>query len=395
MKLLVSRDLYKRARNRLHIHEQGARIAAYSYEWWQYIATDKIGNVFFLNTCYSVTTSAHQSEAESVLRRLGIRIDCKLRCRHDMHFGKGIDAALNDAIACLERENAEHAKLCMTPGTRKAKNAKRRELIKRNMFEMRDLERIRDVYLNKARIPHAKAKRADLKKRRLEEYRHNFKTPQGRIDWDALLAFMDAYQGWGRYNADGPQRTKGYCIDKILALYGRKDTEAKIKTLIYAYAQDLNVMLPEIDSDAYLKLKKAMDRLGATELCPLSLDKLHTYLINQVNYASKKERGPVEVIRFQVHPALEAIRNEEHVTILDSAPALRAEGRRQSHCIGSKGYIDALRRGMNYAVNYKGYTFWLGHDLQVQQTHGRFNSSTPESIRHELLDLIHKKEDAA
>jgi hypothetical protein len=82
-----------------------------------------------------------------------------------------------------------------------------------------------------------------------------------------------------------------------------------------------------------------------------------------------------------------ALNGTEHLELIKTDKELRAEGRRQGHCIGSKMYMDKMHRGY-HALNYKGYTFFLTPDAQLIETHGKHNSRTPLQIENELRQIV-------
>jgi hypothetical protein len=157
--------------------------------------------------------------------------------------------------------------------------------------------------------------------------------------------------------------------------------------LRYEFASDLNSQIPHVDSAEYLDLQKFCKRHGVYEntLNILMLDKLHTYLTNVEN---RRTYVPSEPKLLPVlEPVARLVGTIEGLEIIDTEQKLRAEGRRQHHCIGSATYVNRCRQGYQ-ALNYKGYTFFLSPQGQILETHGKYNRSTPETVRDELEQLL-------
>ena len=102
---------------------------------------------------------------------------------------------------------------------------------------------------------------------------------------------------------------------------------------------------------------------------------------------NKKTYAPSEPYEFCFSDKLTALKDIEGLTLLDTDRKLRAEGKRQNHCIGGKDYILLCKQG-DQAVNYKGYTFHLNNSCEILSTTGPHNCETPMKIENELLQLL-------
>lgn len=394
MKLLLTKNEYTSGSNkaRLSVSDDLKTVRATSYSWWVFVATDSVGNVIFNNATYSTTTSRHQSDVSSQLKTLHVPINLKLS-RTQASLGNDdcdIKAAITQEIACIQGEIANLRDAMAVKGSHKRKNLERAETIKALEYEIKDLTRYRDEYIGKKIIPIAVSKsepsffddRDRERDRKIHAtYEPYFLKPNGVLKRNEHQAFIKTLGYWSR---EAPRS-----IDKIKALLGLKTFEETITVLSYRFAQDTDNMIPDVDTEPYLNLKAWLSkaRISREGFNLLSLDKIHTYLTNQLN---KRDYTPSEPVKFPVAEPLKRLVGTENLYLLDDARKLRAEGRKQSHCIGGKDYINKCKRGYQ-ALNYKGFTFFLSPDLKVLQAHGRFNSHTPETIVDELTSMIQER----
>lgn len=399
MKLLTTKNEYVASNCSLEVDETCSKVWAWSYGWWNFVATDSVGNIFLNASHYSISTSGHQRKVRSILRRLGIRVDFTIDnttsafSSHGYGDDDSIKAVLNASIKSYRRSIRELIKEIRRKGSKRKKNAKRREAIRSIWYEVKDTRRIRDEYVGKKRIPHKRKSIkdwlvSDLYKRTklglsvymvriINGYKRYFKKQNGKVQVNELTSFLNKLGHW--YAA--PKS-----IDRIRVLFELKSADSIEPILLYSFADDLERMLPSVDSKAYLELKAYMKRMRITRetLTTLALDKIHTYLINKQN---RRTYSPKEAEVLPASPEILRLEGTPHLKLIKTDQDLRREGREQSHCIGSKHYLELARRGYQ-ALRYKGYTFFLSPSLDIVQTNGRHNSCTPLSIQHELLTLI-------
>jgi hypothetical protein len=400
VKLLVTQNTYKQTNASLTVSDDMRSVQAYSYGWWRFVDTDAAGNVVFNSYRYSVSTGGHQRDVESILDRLGIRVDLWLSrtrrslCGHSRAAfrgegnpdGHGIRDAISDEIGFIRAEIQDLRDAIAARGSRKAKNAERAAEITRLEYRIADLTRWRDEYVDKQRLPAVAGtpqwghcRRSDW-----SSYEQYFRKPNGVVNVNGLKAFADTVM----HSFAAPES-----IDTVKALLGLK-AQPQIETVLrYRFAGDLNTQIPEVDSAEYVALKAWAERAGitATSLTTLALDKLHTYLTNRQNRRTYEPREPEQ---FPVAEPVRQLAAVEGVELLDTDRKLRAEGRRQHHCIGGAHYLNRCRQGY-HALNYKGFTFFLNPRGEILETHGRFNSPTPTSVMLELSAMLRQEHVAA
>jgi len=100
-------------------------IAAYSYDWWQFVKVVD-GKVFFNNYSYSQSTNGHQSKVRHLLGELNIEIDCVIDCPSGFQDGGWQRSSIN----LYKQRIEELERLIKKPKTRKAKNEERKQEIK-------------------------------------------------------------------------------------------------------------------------------------------------------------------------------------------------------------------------------------------------------------------------
>jgi len=408
MELKTTMREYKASNCSIKFNKDLTEVSAYSYGWWEFITTDKVGNVFYNDVSYSRSTSGHQGSATSIMARLGLSIDFTLyRTNNTL---KGYERYSNKSLTIKDALNDEISKnrwdilglvaKIKTKGSWKKTNIERKASISKMLFRIKDLRNIRDNYLDKKRIPR--------KKRSIEKLE------------------IDIFSSWDYKNkkeiyiiTKSDQKNinllKSYClsnngklnivlykdilstlkndnipssIDKIKELLGFKATTCIKSILVYEFSNDLNNMIPEIDSKEYTQLLKRLKTIDITKdnLTTLDLDKIHTYLTNKLN---RKLYVPSEPIAFNLSEKLLKLENTPKLRLIKSDRELKAEGRKQSHCIGGADYIKKCLQGYQ-ALNYKNYTFFLSPKNDIIQTNGSHNTTTPDNIENELKKLIQK-----
>lgn len=375
MKHKPTKNTYEQANNFIRVDLKNNILEAWSYDWWQYITIDSVGNVFMQDTSYSSFTSKHQSNVRSILRRLGIRVNVSVYNCKESHFGHGINSVLTDEIAAIEKWNENLLAETKVKGSWKKTNKSRLEKIVMNEYRIKDLINYRDNYVDKKVIP-SKASKQPHEERGLEKY---FTKPNGVIDVNGMKSIAQR-MGYG----DAPES-----IDNIKNLLGLNNNSCIDSILIYEFSNDLNNMIPDVDSVEYQKLLKAIKRykLDVKNMSTHCLDKLHTFLTNLQNARTYEPKPAVE---FELSKEVLALTDKvpsKELTIIRTDKQLRSEGRKQNHCIGSSDYISQCMQGYQ-ALNYKGYTFFLTPDNKIDQTQGKHNCSTPWEYREELETLL-------
>ena len=212
--------------------------------------------------------------------------------------------------------------------------------------------------------------------KRVNSFKRYFKKQNGKIQVNELTALLNKVSSY---------HSAPKSINKIKALFDLKGSDSIEPVLIYSYSNDLENMIPSVDSLEFKALKAYVSKLNG--LSSLNLDKVHTYLVNKQN---RKTYTPSEPERFSIHTKLESLKGVKNLSLIETDRDLRREGREQNHCIGSKQYLEKMRRGYQ-ALRFKGYTFFLSPKLEIVQTNGKHNSPTPESVESELLSLIQSK----
>lgn len=404
MELKTNLNEYKeKHQGRIYFGDSMFDVTATSYGWWKYVATDSVGNVFFCDYNYSMTTNKVQWQTRSILRRLGIKIAVTLYSTND-GFNYGIESALNQEIKHLRRSVLEYVSTIKKKGSWKSKNEERKADIKRCLFRIKDLRNYRDNFLDKKKIKTEKCEQGKIDESRYCRWEVN----NGKLQEDQwrMLTFKQwFFRKNGKFDSHGYnellKRLPVYRVHKapktiwnIKRFFGLSETHSMLEFLIYPFTQNVNDGMPEVDSKEYLQLKTWCKRHGIDKnnLNTFTLDKIHTYMVNKENRRTAPASEPKA---FPVHPRLIELRNEliefdqTHLRLIKTDRELRAEGRSQNHCIGKPrmGYLKKCFSGYQ-ALNFKGYTFFLCPDLKVIEAHGKHNSVTPSEIQKELIDLI-------
>lgn len=388
MELKTKLNEYKGSNVSLQVSEDLKKIAAYSYSWWQFVTTDKVGNIIFNNYTYSNSTSGHQSDVHSKLRWLGLSINLELR-KTNKSLGSLKDA-IKDEIKCYKYEIKVLNEQIKKPRTHKRKNEERKKDIKNKEYRIKDLENYLKNYIDKQLIPVKTIKfkfRPDQYTEQSEidstvaSFAKYFKKPNGKLQKNELTECLNKYASMYAYH-DAPEN-----LDNLKNLFNLKQSHIQ-SILVYKHLNDVNNMIPNDNTPEYLQLKRWIktNDINRDNLNLLSLEKLHTYQINKQN---RKNYTPSEPNYFPVNQKLLQIKNIDGIKIIETDRDLRTEGKKQSHCIGSKYYIDRCKEGYN-ALNYKGYTFFLTPDLRLVETHGKHNRSTPYELQLELSKILNQ-----
>jgi hypothetical protein len=319
----------------------------------------------------------------------------------DSNFRRGIKSTIRDNIRQLILDIRELQTAINKPRTHKRKNKERADAIEFMKYRIKDLRRYCADYVDKKPIPVKSLKMSEVYKKvdpnyknneddylsrwnqehndKVDTYKKYFLKDNGKLQINEFQEFIKVKVKHSRYHLSAAPLS----IDKIKALLNTKDANT---ILLFIHADDLNRMIPEIDTPEYDKLKIWLAQRKGHPMNTYLLDKMHTYLLNKTNRKAYTPKPPQE---FPVHLNLLRLEADKTkgLTLIKTDKELKTEGRNQSHCIGSKHYIEDCLDGYQ-ALNYKGYTFFLTPDLKIKQTHGRFNSWTPDNIRQELIDLL-------
>lgn len=392
MKLQVTKNTYKETNTELYISEDYKTINAYSYGRWRFIERDSVGNVIFIDSSYSSSTSGHQSTARSILRRLGIDVHLKLRKTLLSMSRDSIKTVIQDEIKLNRDDIRDLIKAIRKKGSWTKTNLERRESIESMLYRIKDLRRFKNEYLNKKLFPLKKKKLKDFIYYSKNEhysswqgkeelsYRHFFKKPNGVLDKNSYVNFLNKVKHYGNAPQD---------LTKLINLLGLKKSNTET-LLIYQYSQDTSNMIPNQDTVEYKQLQSWLKKhpIDKDNLTTLKLDKLHQYLTDKMN---RKTYSPREAVQLPMNEKLlkieSKIQDSNILKLVKTDQDLRREGRQQSHCIGGKHYLEKCFRGYQ-ALRFKGYTFFLTPDLKIDQTNGKRNAWTPENIRTELNEIL-------
>lgn len=420
MKLLITKNTYAEAKNSLEVSKDLKTVNAWSYEWWQYVKTDDAGNVIFNDSTYSVTTSGHQSSARRKLQELGITVNLWLHnTKRGLQHGTGPLEAINSEIKAVEDKIEELKELIAKKGTRKTKNEERKIEIKESEYRIKDLINFRDNYLDKKIYPVSNKKNLEqelIKKKEeeltfyknqdydillikreerehyknmltLNKYKNYFLKDNKVLDVNSWNLFLSV-SGLNEYSLKAPPKN----LDALKELFKINLKPFHVEILSYVHLDDtLKMIQVELDHDnkAFINKAKRILEDHSGIINRLVVDKLHQILVNKMNKKTYTSR-PRIVTPLAIPSKLLTIQHEK-LKLIKTDIELKQEGKKQSHCIGSKHYIEDCITGRNCAVNFKGYTFLLhASSLQVVQTSGRFNSQTPIEVKNELENLLER-----
>jgi len=339
------------------------------------------------------------------------------------HFGHGIQSVIQDEIKLLWKDHADLDAEIDKPRSNNKTNVDRLFKMDRIRYRIADLERIASDYVDKKPIKTREKRyswgsestrenrkesliRVFLCDKSAEKRRKALKIlTKPRPNWPILENddlsnvtrlkqyfkksngalnrhdFFEVYQSISSYRVSVPES-----LNKLKIFLGVNTLPDLKGVLKYSHILSTIGMLPDQDSQEYADLmrwKKRM-RIESKTFNILDLERLHAYLINRLNRKNYTAREPKKL---PVNEKLLKIESAPGLTLIKTDKDLRAEGRRQSHCIGSKQYINQCFRGYQ-ALNYKGYTYFLSPELRVQETHGRHNCGTPREVTNELVELI-------
>ena len=400
MNFLTTLNTFKSSNFYMKFSNDLSDITAVSYDWWQFCHRDKAGNILFNDVSYSVSTRKHQSSASNLLRRYGLRISISLgRTKAQLDNPEN---AINQEIKCLRSDILDLIKQNKTPRTWKKTKEKNRNKISSILLRIKDLRNFRDNYLDK--------KLWSVKRYRSQDYKAQFKdilsqlkngktwenfyvqpcqwhkdliniftNKQGKLMENELFKFINQID----------YSMTSYRCENVLNLFGIKSILENTDILKYRFLSDLNAMIPDENSEEMQALLKYLKRAKITKenLNQLQLDKIHEYFIKLQN-KSHEIKTIKEPLKFPLNETLnKLIGKNEDLKIIENDRQLRAEGKKQRHCIGSEHYIKKCLLGYN-ALNFKGYTFFLDSENKTIETHGKCNSYTPENIRLELETIL-------
>jgi hypothetical protein len=423
MQLQVTKNTYKRANCELILSEDLKRAEAYGYDWFKYLHTDNVGNII-LSEYSSVTSREHTRDILAVLKghnlKPALTLDFvneysetegrSIKAIHDHFYYGGNLTDINQAIKSEINLYKEHIRYLIekikAPRTHKNKNKDRKNEIKKCLYKIKDLRYFRDNILDKKQV------KVTFKNNSFLGYRYS------SVKLDALKVFNEVYN---RYlKCSDTRQVKYYLknfnvlqaqishdhkgielkLDKLCKLFNLNQNFDFTKIVFYRHIVDVERSIPsDIDSVEYSDFLKIVKRLKITKdnLNTLQLDRLHTSIINRALRAEKGPSVPKIWPKYQVPQKLIELETEinkqqksDILTVIKDQGQLKKEGRQQKHCIGtdSMGYHRKILLQGYLALNFKGFTFFLDPDLNINQTYGKHNSSTPYDIRFELRELL-------
>ena len=370
MKLLINSNQYKASNNELNISDDLKEVSAYSYDWWEYVSTDTVGNIVFNNTSYSHSTSRHQDTAHSLLIRLGIKPDLILN--NTRLSLSDIKEAVESEIENIRYDIDLLFYFATKKGSHKRKNKERLESIKKYTYRIKDLERYLTEYYNKKPLPKNLGEITSFFNIALL-YNHNDK-----LNKELKKSVLERMPYL--FRRSGLTRPS---INRIKDLLGQKRSSCNADYIIYPYTNDLFNMLKEHMSEPLVE--RRVKQLTKNGVNTLVLDKLHTYLINKMN---RKTYTPIDKNekQYRINPKLERI---EELKPIINRYQLRQESKTQNHCIGTvPDYHKRLLTNGNQAFNFKGYTFYTDYNLNIIQCKGKYNKEVPNKIINELKQKI-------
>lgn len=397
MQLQITKDRYKSTNNIIDVNPETLAVSAKSYDWWNYIWTDSVGNIVFNYSKYSKTTSRHQDEANSILSRLNLKVSVYLyNITSNYNFAS---SAIKDEIEKLKKKIKGIDDEINRKGSHKRKNFERNAEIKSIEYIIKDLNRFLADGLNKKLMrieetrPHWQYSE-EYKETLKPHLAHLFLNHKGKIDVNALNEFVKKNRVPVGYNNDTARFSCPYT--KLTELLSLKKTDIR-RVICYGFSLDLERQLPEFGSDQWQKLVKFCDRknINRETFNNYKLDMIHTWLTNAQNRIDLGPSEPRQEETFQYPQWVYAIKPDEKHTwkILDTPRKLRQEGKSQHHCIGGSNYIDHCRRD-SMAFHLDGFTFFTDRVGNIKQTHGKYNADTPDNIETLFQELINAERDS-
>ena len=374
MKLQTTLDTYTASNNELCVDAKTLAVTARSYGWWDYIKTDSVGNIIFNDSRYSNSTTGHQSNSKHILGRLGLKVAIALT--HTTENGCSLDSEIEG----LKKAQAELQAQIDKKGSWRKTNILRAEDIQRLQYRINDVINFRDNYYNKKLYLIKQVKISTLLARprsTVDNTAHYFKKPNGKIDRNGLHELLRHLGYWPNINN----------LSSLITLFDLKNKDVQ-RILTYKYIQHVSNMIPNPDTIEYMQLLAWCKRqnINKKTLNSFLADKMHEYLVNKSN---RKNYEPSEPIHFPVADNIRALETNDNIVLLDTDRKLRAEGRKQNHCIGnsSMGYINKCHNGY-HALNFKGFTFFLDPVGKILERSGRHNGPVPTEVCTELGNLI-------
>ena len=374
MKLQTTLDTYTASNNELCVDAKTLAVTARSYGWWDYIKTDSVGNIIFNDSRYSNSTTGHQSNSKHILGRLGLKVAIALT--HTTENGCSLDSEIEG----LKKAQAELQAQIDKKGSWRKTNILRAEDIQRLQYRINDVINFRDNYYNKKLYLIKQVKISTLLARprsTVDTTAHYFKKPNGKIDRNGLHELLRHLGYWPNINN----------LSSLITLFDLKNKDVQ-RILTYKYIQHVSNMIPNPDTIEYMQLLAWCKRqnINKKTLNSFLADKMHEYLVNKSN---RKNYEPSEPIHFPVADNIRALETNDNIVLLDTDRKLRAEGRKQNHCIGnsSMGYINKCHNGY-HALNFKGFTFFLDPVGKILERSGRHNGPVPTEVCNELNGLI-------
>jgi hypothetical protein len=261
-------------------------VVARSYDWWQYIKTDSVGNVYFQDSYYSSSTSVHQRAARAILRRLGIPVAYTFRATVQ-GLQKGIDAAFDAEIAVYRSWIKDAKEKITAKGSWRKTNLQRENAIEGHLKTIAQIEAFRTRYLDKERWE-LEVDDRDLKLARPAYY--------DAIGNDDNLLRKILKRGGVSYHHRyyGARYLKLKDLLEFRKILGASQTELTAEDLlVYRQSPELLELLRAEYSDKRVQSKIA--ELSCNGYNTFVLDKVYTFLANRVQRRkNKKEKKTVK-----------------------------------------------------------------------------------------------------
>lgn len=272
MRLHTTENTYVTTNNSLYISDDLSVIKAYSYDWWQYVATDAAGNIYFQDCYYSSSTSTHQGIVKDILRCLGLPISFHFLYT-SCGFHVGIDTVFEKEIEALQEKIAELEEQINTPRSHRRKNLERENEIRDYYSRIAEVQNFRDRYYNKEKFT------PEVSDKDLHLMRPNYYTAIGEND-KLLMEILQRKSPYSfRYHGSTLLKVKDLMeLRKLLG--ATKDQLSTLDIVVYGRSKQLLELLREEHNDKLVKTKIA--RYAVNGYNTFTLEKIFCYLKDRV-----------------------------------------------------------------------------------------------------------------
>jgi len=238
--LQVTKNRYKWNSMIVELNKDLTKINAWSYNWFKYLKTDSVGNVYFLDTKYSITTSTHYNYTKDILSELGIDINLTLNCDNgkmgrgvylNSNFSSGIKKVIRDNIRQLVISIRELQDDIKKPKSHKRKNKERQEAIDFMKYRIKDLRRYCVEYVDKKLIPVKEPKISEIFKEKersdiANSYKKYFLKDNGKLKVNEFQSFIKRKVNLQGYYS---MRLAPHSVDKIKEFFKQHKNSLLIK----------------------------------------------------------------------------------------------------------------------------------------------------------------------